>query len=238
MRKFIWLASLLVLLLSVGVGAAYAQERFEVTAVKGPRAFLVSTQNALKKGDIAGAKAAFDDYDSAWNGIEVYVNTRDRAMYGEIEQHWQSQITKELAGPMPDAAAIANDVTQMIAKYDEAIAMCQKGAPLSPLYDDVARLRTVRASLREVTPALRSGNFDKARKSFSKFDDNWDSIENLIKARSEESYTDIERNMIQIDKALMPAKPDVDATVRLVSAVMDKYNAVVTQITTEARAQK
>jgi hypothetical protein len=40
----------------------------------------VNTIAALKKGDVPKARAAFADYDSAWNGIEVYINTRDKAM--------------------------------------------------------------------------------------------------------------------------------------------------------------
>jgi len=50
----------------------------------------------------------------------------------------------------------------MLVKYDEAIDMVAKAAPLNPLYDDIARLRIVRAHLREVVPALKAGNFDKA----------------------------------------------------------------------------
>ena len=46
-------------------------ERFEVTSIKAPRVALVDTIAALQKGDIAGAKAAFENYDSLWNGIEM-----------------------------------------------------------------------------------------------------------------------------------------------------------------------
>ena len=48
--------------------------------------------------------------------------------------------------------------------------MVAKAAPLNPLYDDVARLRIVRAHLREVIPALKAGDVAKARKSFDEFD--------------------------------------------------------------------
>ena len=48
--------------------------------------------------------------------------------------------------------------------------MVEKASPLNPLYDDVARLRIVRAHLREVNPAVKTGNFAKARDSFKAFD--------------------------------------------------------------------
>jgi len=213
-------------------------ERFEVSSIKAVRPNLVNTVAALKKGDVAGAKAAFDAYDSAWNGIEVYINTRDKGMYSELEQNYQARIEKGLSSPSPDATALLGDTQAMLAKYDEAISMVEKAAPLNPLYDDVARLRIVRANLRDVTPAIKAGDVAKARKSYAAFDDKWDSIEDLIKARSADSYTDIEKGMIQIEQALMPDKPDVDQVTGLVKSIMDKYNAVVADITKDARAPK
>ena len=216
---------------------AAGTESFEVSGIKAVRPNLVNTIAALKAGDHAGAKAAFEAYDSAWNGIEVYINTRDKNMYSELEQNYQARIAKALDSPDPDKNALLADAQAMLAKYDEVIRAVEKAPPLNPLYDDVARLRIVRASLREVTPAVKAGNMGKARKSFSAFDGKWDSIEDLIKARSPEAYTDIEKGMIQIERALMPDKPDPDQVTALVKGVMDKYNAIVAEITKEARGR-
>ncbi len=128
-------------------------ERFEVSSIKAVRPTLVKTIAALKKGDAAEAKADFEAYDSGWNGIEMYVNTRDKAMYKELEQTYQAKIEKELSAPNPDTAAVLVDAQAMLGKYDEAISMVEKGEPLNPLFDDVARLRIVRSNLREVVPA-------------------------------------------------------------------------------------
>jgi hypothetical protein len=217
--------------------AANAADRFEVTSLKAVRPTLVRTVDALKKKDVAGAKAAFEDYDSAWNGVEVYINTRSRETYDELERNLQAKITEGLKAPSPDLGTLTSQAQTMLAKYDDAIKMVEEGTPLNPLFDDVARLRIVRASLREVNPALKAGNLAKARNSFKTFDDKWDSIEDLIKARSRESYDAIEKGMVDIERALMPAMPDVDAVTRLVSAVMDKYNAIVNDITKEARSR-
>jgi len=70
------------LVLAGSAGHAFAQaERFEVTSIKSVRPTLVDTIAALKAGDVAGAKTAFEAYDFAWNGIEVYVNVRSKPMY-------------------------------------------------------------------------------------------------------------------------------------------------------------
>jgi hypothetical protein len=220
------------------VEAAKPGERFEITSVKAVRPTLVDTVAALQKRDIAGAKAAFATYDSLWNGIEMYVNTRSRDTYQELEHGYQERIDKGLNAPNPNAAAMLAEAQAMLARYDQTIDMVAKGAPLNPLFDDLARLRIVRAHLREVIPALKAGNVAKARKSFAAFDTNWDSIEDMIKNRSKDDYVAIEKGMIDIEKALMPEKPDVAQVTALVNDVMAKYNVTVTEMLKEARSQK
>ena len=141
-----------------------------------------------------------------------------------------------LDDPKPDAAAVLPDAQAMLAKYDEAIAMVSKAAPLNPLYDDVAKLRIVRANIRLVTPALKAGDFAKARKAFDRFDNKWDSIEDLIKDRSMDAYVTIEKNMIQVEQALMPDKPDVAKVTALVTSITDPYNTVLADIAKDAKA--
>jgi hypothetical protein len=211
-------------------------ERFEVTSLKAVRPTLVNTLDAVQKRDAAAAREAFGAYDSAWNGIEFYINTRSRPMYDILEHQYQPKITKALEGASPDFTAVAPEVQGMLAKFDELVAMVEKAAPLNPLYDEVARLRIVRAHLREVPPALKAGNFVKARASFKNFDDNWDSIEDLIKARSADAYVAIEKGMIEIEEVLMPEKPDAAKATALVNDVMRQYNAILGDIAKEARA--
>jgi hypothetical protein len=217
--------------------AAAQAERFEVASIKAVRPALVDTIAALQKGDAAAAKAAFEAYDSLWNGIEMYVNTRSKDMYDNLEHGFQARIEKGLGAPNPDVAAMLSEAKAMLVKYDEAVDFVAKSPPLNPLYDDIARLRIVRAHLREVVPALKAGNFDKARKSFSAFDSTWDSIEDMVKAQSADDYVAIEKGMIEIEKALMPEKPDVAAATALVNAVMAKYNVTVAALVKEARSR-
>jgi hypothetical protein len=222
---------------TLAITGAAAQERFEVTSVKTARPPLAETVAALQQRDIARAKAAFDAYDSAWNGIEVYINTRSKEIYEFLEINYQRKIAKGMEATPPDMAALLADAQIMLAKYDEAIGLVSKAAPLDPLYDDVARLRIVRAHLREVPPALKAGDFAKARKSFAAFDSSWDSIEDLIKARSGDNYVAIEKGMIEIEQALMPEKPDAAKATALVNDVMAKYNASLAEVMKEARSK-
>src|SRR5262249_3774533 len=103
------------------VEAAKPGGRFDVTTARAGRPTLVNTVAALQKGDIAGAKAAFEAYDSAWNGIEMFINVRSKDMYDALEHVLQARIEKALNVPNPDVAALLADAQAILAKYDEAI---------------------------------------------------------------------------------------------------------------------
>ena len=127
----------------------------------------------------------------------------------------------------------------MLAKYDEAIEVVTKAPPLNAIYDELARLRIVRAHLREVNPALKAGNIAKARKSFDDFNDKWFDIEDFVRAQSLDAYVAIERGMLAIEDALlMTEKPNVELVTGLVTAVMTPYNAVVAEVQRQARAAR
>jgi hypothetical protein len=215
----------------------YAADRFEVLTVKAVRPTLANTVAALKKGDVVKAKAAFEAYDSGWNGIEVYINTRDKAMYDELEKNLQDKISKGLAAPNPDVAALTSDAQTMLAKYDEAISEIEKAPPLNPLYDDVARLRIVRAQLREVVPALKAGDISKARKSVADFSRKLTSVDGLLRARSAEAADAVAKGTADLLTTLKADKPDVTQATSLAQNVMTKYNGVVTEITKDARSR-
>jgi high-affinity iron transporter len=212
-----------------------AAERFEVTSIKAVRPTLVDTVDALKKNDVAKAKEAFEAYDTAWNGIEVYINTRDREMYNELEKNYQTKIEEGLSAAKPDVAAVLANAQAMLAKFDQAIAIVEKAAPLSPLYDDVARIRTARSPLRNIAPALKEGDVARARKALAAFRGNWPRVRDFVKLRSGEAYDAVEKGLPELDTALKSAQPSTEQVTALVNGMMGKINAVVFQLTNEAR---
>src|SRR5262249_35585577 len=107
--------------------------------------------------------------------------------------------------------------------------------PLNSLYDDLARLRIVRAHLREVVPALSVGHVEKARRSIAAFNSGWESVEDMVKAHGADDYAAIEKGMIQIEK-LLP-KPGVDGATALVKEVLAKYQSTHNALLKEARSK-
>src|SRR5581483_2963078 len=154
---------------------------------------------------------------------------------GDIETHYQADIAKALEDAKPDPANIIPDLRAMIDKYDEAIKLSDTGPAISPLFDDVAAVRIVRAPLRTVSPALKANNTAKAKQGFTAFTSKWDDVEDLIKARSTDAYHDVESAMAAADRSMSAATVNAAEAGPLVDALMDRYNFGVNLINAAAR---
>jgi len=238
MRNSLMLLLAGVLLSSSLTLQAQSRDTFEVSSLKAVRPTLEKTIAALEKKDIAGAKGAFEAYDAAWNGVEVYINRRYIDRYNEIEHGFQDRIQKGLDSATPDAAALAADAKAMLAKFDETIAMIEKAPPLSPLYDDVARMRITRAPLRDVAPALKAGNLAKARASFGEFHNRWEPIEPLVEKRSHEKFEAIEQAVHNVMGTFQQDKPNMEQLTKMVNEMSLNYNLVLAELAKEAQATK
>jgi len=198
--------------------------RKEAQLVAGPRHRLEETMSAVQAGAIAAARSALDAYDSEWNGIEVYVNFRSRALYGEIESHYEADIANALGAPQPDPTKITQMLREMIAQYDQAIQLSDGGPALSPLFDDVAAVRIVRAPLRMVTPALKAGNTATAATAFGTFKSRWPDARALIQARSVDAEREIEDALAAADEAFSAASVNAANAAPRVDRLLDRYN--------------
>lgn len=209
--------------------------RFEVTSLRSVRPIIEKLIADLQKKDQAAANADIEAFDSAWVGVEVYVNTRNMDMYNDIEHNWEAKLTKALSAPGADLAASLSDAQSLLKSYDAMLDYVAKAPPLNPKFDDVARLRIERSHLRDVQNFLKEGKMADARKAWTAFDDNWDNIEDLVKERSRDAYDSIEKNMVTLERQLMPATPDSDMVNATITAINTDYNQIVQQITREAR---
>jgi len=150
--------------------AGAAAERFEIVELNAVGLTVTEIVAAAGKGDGAAARAALARYDSRWNGVEIYIGARSKDSEAAVE-HRQERLESDLDAPRYDAAALTADAGALLTAYDQAIEVVAKAPPLDPLYGDVGHLRVVRAGLREVVPALKAGDIEKARKSFAAFHD-------------------------------------------------------------------
>jgi high-affinity iron transporter len=210
-----------------------SSNRVEAKLVAAPRTRLEELAAALQRNDLAGARAALDAYDSEWNGIEVYVNFRSRELYGEIESHYESDIGAALQSPQPEPKQILSMVQAMVVQYDEAIKLSDSGSPLSPLFDDLATVRTARAPLREVGPALRTGDSARAAARFAEFKRRWPSAKPLL---SSEAVPGITQALETADAAMSADTIDPEVAGPAVDSLLASYNDALNLLNAAARA--
>jgi high-affinity iron transporter len=206
--------------------------RTESRSVAIPRLRLEQAAAAVQNHDVAAARKAMGGYDAEWNGIEVYVNFRSRDLYGEIETHYEADINSALTAPDPDPAQVLPMLQGMLGKYDEAIRLSDTGAPLSPIFDDLAAVRTARAPLRSVGPALQSGDTAAASAAFTDFKARWATAQPLFVRYAPEALTQTNAALEQASEAM--AAPGVDAAPQI-DALLTSYNAGVNVLNNTAR---
>jgi soluble cytochrome b562 len=204
-------------------GVSTSSTTKEVENVSSVRPKIDVLTAALKAGDVKAAKDAYEAYDAVWNGNEVYVNVRSISMYLRLEAELQHDIEAGLDEAAPDFAKLATLSATLGTTYDKAIDIAKKGPALSPLFDDVATLRIIRADMRIVTAALNEGDTAKATTYFEKFDKNLQTATDLIKQRSAEGADQLETAFLALEKQF-DGKATADVLKPLAATVTSRYN--------------
>jgi high-affinity iron transporter len=212
---------------------ALTSPRSESRLVAAPREHLVQAAVAVQNDDLPAARAHMNAFDAEWNGIEVYVNFRSRDLYADIESHYEADINSALNAPNPDPAQVLPMLQAMVGKYDEAIRQSDSGTPLSPVFDDLASLRTARAPLRTVSRALQAGDTAGASAAFAEFTSRWPSARALIWRYAPDALSRTTAMLDQASAAMIA--PDGD-TPAIIDALLGSYNAGVNVVNTAARA--
>lgn len=163
---------------------------------------MTTVADALKKGDITTAKAAYKKFDDGWYDVEVEVRTRSKDLYREIEDNMTKVGRELLRNDKPDAATIVPTVTNLQGSFDKALKTAQsdktavaKNTPISGAEVETATkkvsdyLKGKSDSLVITTGAFvtavkaRDLNKSKAAYQTARFD--YESIEFLAEAFSE-----------------------------------------------------
>jgi hypothetical protein len=196
----------------------------ELTAVSAVRPKVDDLTAALKKANRQASLDALEAYDAGWNGVEVYINVRSKALYDKLEGDLQHQLEEGLAAATPDFAALATVSEQLATEFDKAVALAKDGPAISPLFDDVTRLRITRADLRIANAALADGNVDKARAAFEKFAAGFDAAADQIKVRSVAGYAAVEDAFDAAKTGFADAAATAETLKPLGAALSSRYN--------------
>ena len=196
----------------------------ELAVVSAVRPKVDDLTAALKSADRQASLDALEAYDAGWNGVEVYINVRSKELYDKLEGDLQHQLEEGLAAASPDFPALAKVSEQLGTEFDKAVAMAKDGPAISPLFDDVTRLRMIRADLRIANAALAAGDVAKARTYFEKFAAGFDAAVDLIKVRSADAYAAAEAAFDKVKDAFAANGATAETLTPLAAALTSRYN--------------
>lgn len=202
----------------------------EVTNLNKVRPSLVSTLDALKAGDVAKARDAFDhlnpnDYNTVWHGMETYLSYRAPALYAELETVHQAKLTALLNDPKAKASDMIGEAQIMLALWDGMMVLVQTSPAITPLFDDLAGIRLLKAqTLTLITADLKVGDVASAKALYTEFMGKWADIEDLFQQRSPSDYAEIEAAMAKVNTAFQKSSPDAAELTPLVANLLARYN--------------
>jgi hypothetical protein len=157
----------------------------EVTNLNTVVPFAQRWRDAIARRDRPGSIQAGEDYEAAWQAVEVYINHRSLPLYTDIEPDTQFVIDAGLQQPQPDWPSLLQSANHLRQAFTGAIAFISTQPPLSPLFDDLVPLRGARSQLLISSNALAAGDVVKARTFFNRFKDRFGTnAQNLIQLRS------------------------------------------------------
>lgn len=74
--------------------------------------------------------------------------------------------------------------------------------------------------------AVEAGDFAKAKTNFDKFEDNWEQVEDGIKAKSADSYKAIEDSLDRVTGQLKGSQPNKEIVLKELQSLENNINSV------------
>lgn len=209
----------------------------EVTNLNTLPPFVRRWQSAIDRRDVAASIQAGEDYEAAWQAVEVYVNHRSLPLYRDIEVDTQFVIQAGLEQPQPDWPRLSALVRHLGQQIGLTIGFVAAQPALHPLFDDLVPLRGVRAQLLISQDALNAGAGDvpKATRFFNNFKAGFPGVKPLIDVRSPSAAQETQAALDAAAAEFAKPAPNVGTLKTLVTRLLDRYGFGVALLNAAAR---
>ncbi|MGH3819470.1 MAG: hypothetical protein ACRDRE_17290 [Pseudonocardiaceae bacterium] len=192
-------------------------------------------RSAIARRDVAASIQAGEDYEAAWQAVEVYINHRSLPLYRDIEVDTQFVIQAGLEQPSPDWPRLLELADHLRQQIGVTIGFIAVQPALHPLFDDLVPLRGVRAQLLISSDALAAGNVPKARTFFNKFNAGFPGVEPLIRVRSTVAADETKAAVAAAAAKFAEPNPSAADLTPLVATVNNRYGFGVNLLNAAAR---
>ncbi len=166
----------------------------EIQYLKSLTPYIAKWQTAIRKKDLEKAKIANEAYEAKWQGIEAYLNHRSLPLYRDMEVDTQFAIEDELSKENPNFNLMKKQIAHLGQDLKVALQLAKAGPQLSPLFDDLVLLRSLRGStLLIIRDKLAASTPDTvtALAKFEVFKQGFPAVKDLIEFRSSRAIEDI-----------------------------------------------
>jgi hypothetical protein len=198
--------------------------------------FIQRWQAAIARRDVSASVQAGQDYEAAWQAVEVYVNHRSLPLYTDIEPDTQFMIDDGLKQPQPDWPALSRLAEHLRQQFNLTISFIAARPSLSPLFDDLVPVRGARAQLLISREALTAGDVTKAKTFFINFRNGFTpKVENIIGTRSPSALLETKEALAAASDKFNSNATAADLT-PLVTRLLDRYGFGQNLLNAAARA--
>lgn len=199
--------------------------------------FVQRWQAAIARRDVGASVQAGQDYEAAWQAVEVYINHRSLPLYTDIEPDTQFVIDDGLKQPQPDWPALSKLVQHIREQFSLAISFVSAQPPLNPLFDDLVPLRGARAQLLISRDALTAGDVAKAKTFFNNFNNGFTpNVQNLIGTRSASALQETKDALAAASAKFAQPNATAGELTPLVVRLLDRYGFGQNLLNAAARA--
>lgn len=163
----------------------------EVASLQSMLPALNTWQLAVAKKDVEASEAAAIKYELVWQGPEVYPNHRSLPLYVAMEPDTQFKLEDTVEAATVDWTLACTLAKRLGMLVDQAINLSNASPALTPIFQDLVKVRTVRANLNQARNFLTTGDLPTAKKYIADFAAGYPSVQPLIQARSQRAVNQI-----------------------------------------------
>ncbi|ULT54476.1 FTR1 family iron permease [Neobacillus drentensis] len=215
-KKLLLLISILLLIFGMGVHTPALADGNSKEEMKKANVSVDQAIDLASKGDLSGAKKAYDQFNKSWRQIEEGIKADSTTAYRDIESN-MGKVVYALTIKKPDQVLVAlKDLKATNDKfsaggYPKVAAVTNKDLSLD---DFILLLQVLKKEVKEQNQA-------EALKGIKKASDSWLDVEGVVVAQSASVYSDSERDLVTIQAMLSDNPPNFKQANRVIDNMVN-----------------
>ena len=215
-KKLLLLISILLLIFGIGVHNPALAVGTSKEDVKKAEVSVDQAIDLASKGDLLGAKKAFDQFNKSWRQIEEGIKADSTTAYRDIESN-MGKVVYAFTIKKPDQVLVAlQDLKAVNDKF------ASSGYPKEAAFkkEDLS-LDDFILLLQQTKNEVKEQNQSEALEGIKNASDSWLSVEGVVVAQSASVYSNSERDLVTIQAMLSANPPNYEKATRVIDNMVN-----------------